>query len=285
MNNRREVIKGALGLAAIIAAGRAPAAVVKSMLGANGADFIISNESDFPYVTKGLIAMWDGEWNAGYGIHDPNATVWKNLVEGSPFGNGERTGTGLTTLLPIWTDNSCRSPESNPSTQAKMKACFNVTANIDSTLAVACGETVACAYDSGIINSAPWNSSANMGCDVRFYRLYSLICPTATYDYSSTQYQLWDSGHSISLSPTIPRSYHVRRIGASQLGLRINGGTESVGGKGNGRTFSKTYLFPLVVGASSAVEVFCIRYYSRTLTNAEILHNYKIDKERFNLVD
>ncbi len=33
-----------------------------------------------PYVTDGLVAMWDGEWNAGGGVHDPNATVWKDLV-------------------------------------------------------------------------------------------------------------------------------------------------------------------------------------------------------------
>ena len=33
-----------------------------------------------PYVTNGLIAMWDGEWNARGGVHDPNATVWKDLI-------------------------------------------------------------------------------------------------------------------------------------------------------------------------------------------------------------
>lgn len=32
------------------------------------------------YVQDGLIAMWDGIENAGYGVHNPNATVWKNLI-------------------------------------------------------------------------------------------------------------------------------------------------------------------------------------------------------------
>lgn len=32
-----------------------------------------------PYITDGLVAMWDGEWNAGGGVHDANATVWKDL--------------------------------------------------------------------------------------------------------------------------------------------------------------------------------------------------------------
>jgi hypothetical protein len=35
------------------------------------------------YVQSGLIAMWDGIENAGWGTHDPNATVWKDLVGNS----------------------------------------------------------------------------------------------------------------------------------------------------------------------------------------------------------
>ena len=31
------------------------------------------------YVQDGLIAMWDGIENAGLGVHDPSATVWKDL--------------------------------------------------------------------------------------------------------------------------------------------------------------------------------------------------------------
>ena len=32
-----------------------------------------------PYVTNGLIDMWDAEWNAGYMEHSANATTWKDL--------------------------------------------------------------------------------------------------------------------------------------------------------------------------------------------------------------
>lgn len=32
-----------------------------------------------PYVTDGLIAQYDGEWNAGGGIHNASAPTWKNL--------------------------------------------------------------------------------------------------------------------------------------------------------------------------------------------------------------
>lgn len=33
-----------------------------------------------PYITNGLIAYWDGIWNAGLGVHNSDATVWKDLV-------------------------------------------------------------------------------------------------------------------------------------------------------------------------------------------------------------
>ena len=35
-----------------------------------------------PYVTDGLVAMWDGEWNAGGGVHDAAATTWVDIVSG-----------------------------------------------------------------------------------------------------------------------------------------------------------------------------------------------------------
>ena len=32
------------------------------------------------YIQDGLVAMWDGEWNAGGGKHNTNATMWKDLT-------------------------------------------------------------------------------------------------------------------------------------------------------------------------------------------------------------
>ena len=47
-----------------------------------------------PYITDGLIAMWDGTWNIGLGTHDEMTTVWRDIT-----GNGYDipiAGTGLT---------------------------------------------------------------------------------------------------------------------------------------------------------------------------------------------
>jgi len=37
------------------------------------------------YVQDGLIACWDGIENAGAGVHDGSATVWKDVVDGYEF--------------------------------------------------------------------------------------------------------------------------------------------------------------------------------------------------------
>lgn len=50
------------------------------MLGTRTGAWAKSGPTAKDYVQDGLIAMWDGIENAGWGVHDPNATVWKNLV-------------------------------------------------------------------------------------------------------------------------------------------------------------------------------------------------------------
>ena len=56
------------------------------------------------YVKDGLVAMWDGVENAGWGTHDANATTWKDLVGG-----------GLSQFLatPSWAQNGLSIVPSN----------------------------------------------------------------------------------------------------------------------------------------------------------------------------
>ena len=66
-----------LGGAAMLGGMTSFGSPVKSMLGGREVSFNSGFEN--PYVTKGLIAMWDGEWNIGLGKHDAEATIWKDL--------------------------------------------------------------------------------------------------------------------------------------------------------------------------------------------------------------
>ena len=94
MTTRREVVtKCGAGLAAIIAAGKAPAAFIKSMCAARNA--LLSGGAKLSaksYVQDGLVAMWDGIENAGWGVHDASATTWTDLIGGiTPTANSTLT--------------------------------------------------------------------------------------------------------------------------------------------------------------------------------------------------
>ena len=56
-----------------------------AMLVAACESFAIANAKRWrnPYITDGLVAMWDGIWNAGPGVHDSNITVWNNIIDGT----------------------------------------------------------------------------------------------------------------------------------------------------------------------------------------------------------
>ena len=51
------------------------------MLGARTGAWAKSGGWTNPYVTDGLVAMWDGEWNVAGGVHE-NGTKWVDLVGG-----------------------------------------------------------------------------------------------------------------------------------------------------------------------------------------------------------
>lgn len=81
ISRRGFIAKCGTGIAGIIAAGRAPAAIVKSLLSTNGTDFENAPEHiENPYVTDGLICMFDGIWNSGLGKHSDDLHVWKDLA-------------------------------------------------------------------------------------------------------------------------------------------------------------------------------------------------------------
>lgn len=87
MKRRSFLMKAGCGLAGILAAGKCPAIVVKKLIGNTGS-MINSSDSpgdlfDNPYITDGLVAMYDGEWNTAIGVHKSSTSTWKNLTKNS----------------------------------------------------------------------------------------------------------------------------------------------------------------------------------------------------------
>lgn len=206
------------------------------------------------YVNDGLVAMWDGIENAGWGVHDANATVWKDLS-----GNGYDLELRNSAHFDI---NSLVTAEKN-----------NVSALLDRTLSYrsieVCGfadesrnsSALVCFgnyLDSGIMLVCYWNS-------IQTYNGNYQIKFTNPVSARST----WSGTHD--------GSNHLAYVnGKAAVGTITTNNWSSRAGT-FGLSGSSNYAAYNFVG-----NYYCVRLYTRALTAAEIAANYAIDVQRFN---
>ena len=265
MTTRRDILKSGAGLAAILAAQSAPAIPVRSMVAARGS-FLGRGAGGGgwvnPYVTDGLVAMWDGEWNAGGGVHDGSIeNEWTDIVGGMKFSAQYGSSyfsdkrivlsgcvlKGLTGALaaplsdarftveyviPVCTDERGYvfwryPPYSNPSIEIQRNGTNWVSY---------------CDTASGHFNGLPSDKT---------FREFVV-------DGSSWKMCCNDVVSAKTISFT-------QRIFSHSAGLALLGSAQG----------SSNYYF--------TGEACAIRFYSRPLSAAEIAANYAVDKQRFNL--
>lgn len=79
-----------------------------AMLVAARASFFISRAKRWnnPYVTDGLVGQYDGEWNAGPGVHVANMTEWIPCAGTVKLVRGTMTGTVATGVNYVLTDGT-----------------------------------------------------------------------------------------------------------------------------------------------------------------------------------
>lgn len=201
------------------------------------------------YVQDGLIAMWHGIENAGFGVHDPSATVWKDLT-----GNYDQTLVGLS-----FDEDSIRVSGTNYSVIQYIPTAsvidIEIVFNRDS-LQAAYIFSFSQAYNNKFIAMRGDGSVLYFG--------------TGRYNFNT--------------SPLNKHSYHfsyqnerVLYIDGAQMSSSTAGGSFSTvpGGINQYAHTFGTYGF--------AGNIHCIRVYSRALTPAEIAANYAVDKALFGL--
>ena len=217
-----------------------------------------------PYVTDGLVAMWDGEWNAGGGVHDAAAPVWKDLI-----GNRDATLAGDISWGANYVHRGATSATTITLPDIEIKPGFAID------------------YCMALINNGDGNFrdfATTSGLRMEIVRM--------TNGSLQRYYRNSKDGYVSRSGPT--------PFGLSTDAQRILIGFDSDGGYGayNGgsvsydqteNTILKDYgtIQSLAVGKygtlyeNAKYHRICI--YNRALTAAEIAHNYAIDKERFNL--
>ena len=216
-----------------------------------------------PYITDGLVAMWDGEWNAGGGVHDPNATTWKDVIQGAELSCVAAYAGGMT-FSDTTADFVAMGNGAVKTTAGAVSGLSTALASLESTIEFG-------VYYSGnkLFGVTPDSgASAWLG-------VYGLkgACSYGNNGWQLVGNTVATTGQWLSLVCT---------CSGGQVTLRENIGGFTSSPKNAGTTYGDSDLLSLNA-SSGPCRVAFIRFYSRTLTAAEIAANYAIDKARFNL--
>lgn len=208
-----------------------------------------------PYVADGLVAMWDGEWNAGGGVHDPNATVWKDLIGSDDMSFN---------LAPTVDADGFVYPNGGYSSSSIARTLNAYTIEI-------CGDLRPKGATSNDVFSFQRKNATDSLYGVPYLIIYQ---NNPNYFYAPMS--------------NVPTVY-------STVALAVDNGTTGVSFAGGVRlpgnnslnVADSVYVIANSLRTrtvnSKARKFHNIRLYSRALTAAEIAVNHAIDKERFNL--
>ena len=218
------------------------------------------------YVQDGLVAMWDGIENAGWGVHDPNATVWKDLV-----GDCDLTinhGSWDAKSFVCDTGSTCGAYSANAMSPVVAEMVFRVNSSSDTATYKECHVID---LNSVKMLNVILNDTTSLGVGYSFF--------TAT---SPRQYVV--AGRSFAATPV---SISVNYTSST---YRLNSVAQTVGTQS--ATVSVAGRVEINGRSNVAANPKCwtgnfntLRLYSRALTAAEIAANYAVDKARFNLPD
>ena len=225
------------------------------MLGARNGAWAKSGYTAKDYVQDGLVAMWDGIENAGFGVHDSVARTWKDLIgvhdfvlpAGISFGEDCALFTKSAGKEQSWGfyDNEILTTEiCGKHTSTSVGFAFQFTNG------VACKRMFA--YLSTNNRGFQFISMGNTMNRPAFGIRWSVA---ATFNSVSIQTETFYNGQSSPMN-TRTTSWGAKR---ACIGYYKN----------------DTYAF---VG-----EICSVRLYSRAITSAEVAANYAIDKARFGL--
>jgi hypothetical protein len=203
------------------------------------------------YIQDGLIGMWDGIENAGWGTHDPNATVWK-----------DSTGSGYDFAVPssgASFEDICLNL-SNTSVSANLPEVSRMEFTIE-CVAKSTGTQGAWVW----MRNPSWAGGALVGlqsqglCYFPWYnigRVGDQDFATVSVTWNAATQAMYKNATSLATSS---RSIDSRNVLATIYIGEYNGNKKATMG------------------------CYSVRLYSRALTAAEIAANYAIDKERFKL--
>ena len=202
------------------------------------------------YVQDGLVAIWDGIENAGWGVHDPNATYVSDLIA------------------------SRRKPATVEDAyfESKSGTYFNMFSGETNVTLDVCAPFSQ--FGNQIFVSSTNNTSAaNMS--------FRITGTSLSYGNVNTTY-LATGG--------LQNWYPFSKNGTTSVAMQASANDGVFRVWRNGAYFNRKTGTPVGVrylhiggGSANYSRIYCIRVYNRLLTSDEIAWNYAIDRERFGL--
>ena len=229
-------------------------APVRSLVAARNAAISESEQKQYTakdYIQDGLIVIWDGLENIGYGSHDETSTVWVDL---SGNGNDLTSGVVFEDGAFVGSSAGITIPEVSEATKNKsftLEICMMFRNPPNNTAVIT-------------LNGSTMNN----------------FC-LETHDNVNMRWFKWTNNQraqSLTVSSFIPVLYNVTCNG-DKVSLTRNNSASLTMATGNG--YASGAIRINFWGNNSAI--YSIRMYNRALSDDECAHNYKIDKARFNL--
>lgn len=220
-----------------------------------------------PYVTDGLVAMWDGEWNAGGGVHDANATTWVDLVGGKTI--------SLPSSAQVLDNKMTFVEAANSSTIT-----YNTSKPVYSVF-----HTYRMLNPNQVSQSIFWLLSTGTSSSTGAYS-WNSNTPLRVFrgvNWQSVVVQDYDApceiGNIYSISQDSSSPDNVFAIYVNGVKIYELAGANWI----FGYEFATTGSYNIGAASDRPQDVYNIRLYNRALTDAEIADNYSINRARFNL--
>lgn len=242
-----------------------------------------------PYVSDALIALWDGEWNAGPGKHDPNTLKWVDLS-----GNHNDAFAPNGYRCPSWESNYAYY-ENNPNAPVGLFVAASDSIKSASALTIeVCAETPftsGLAYNDMLLQIAPVGSQWYNGIASIRYNFTGNLSNSSMW-YANPVWQsrlLWTNGSAAPLKGTYAFAFPSPNVAI--LPYRDGGAFTPAENKQQVYYGDMANCTGIRIGYSNGAgtypsghhigKIFSIRLYARALIAEEIAANYAVDKERF----
>lgn len=260
---RREFFRSGIGLVSMVAASDA-LSMTKGNLGARQQKLSNSGVAwDNPYITEGLIHMWDAEFNAGMGKHDSSASKWRDLV-----GQCDLTITGDYVI-----GNNYIRQEANCSTALSCDSTASITLPANAHISVV-------TYNADAVRN-------------QSFRLFSIGTSKFRMRYGNGSYGYYVSDYNGAICATvsIPRKGLIRTDytlvdngdGTTTITPYFNGVRKTASTKNTAVVEGKVKFYNYNSERIIDYDFYNAMIYNRPLTTDEMAYNYEVDKERFGL--